>query len=215
MPPALDPFDPQAAMMSPAAAGDARATVPPPGRLRRFTAEECQQMLKAGILHPDEPFELLDGHLMLMMSTGPRHRWCVAELARLLTLRLAEHDDTLMVDVQAPIRLNDLTEPEPDVAITRRADAPRIPPPEDVLLVVEVSDSTLATDRGDKMPRYAAAGIPEMWLVNLQREEVEVYRDPRPEAATYATKTTVGADATLTLAALPDAGTIPVADFMP
>jgi hypothetical protein len=54
-----------------------------------------------------------------------------------------------------------------------------------------------------------------MWLVNLQREEVEVYRDPRPEAATYATKTTVGADATLTLAALPDAGTIPVADFMP
>jgi Uma2 family endonuclease len=185
-------------------------------RLRRFTVAEYHAMGRAGILGEDDRVELIDGHVRAMSPIGAPHIRCVSLLNRLLhRLLIAYGDDALLVNVQGSIRLNDYSEPEPDASVFRLTEETKIPTPEDVLLVVEVSDTTLAYDRRVKLPRYAAAGIPEVWIVNLRRDEVEVYRTPRPDDATYASKAVYAAGDTLTLAALPDAGSVAVAGFMP
>jgi len=109
------------------------------------------------------------------------------------------------MSIQNPVRLSDFSEPEPDVALLRprpdlyRARKPRA---EDVLLLVEVADTSLDYDRRTKLPRYAAAGIPEVWIVNLVDQRVEVYRDPRPDG--YATHTVHARGDSLAPASLPE-----------
>jgi Uma2 family endonuclease len=185
-------------------------------RLRRFTVEEYHAMGRAGILGDDDHVELIDGQIIAMPPIGGAHASHASQINRRLNrLLFAYGDDTLFCDMQNPVRLDDGTEPEPDVAIVRRTTMGEVATHHDALLVVEVADTTLDYDRGVKLPRYAAAGIPEVWIVNVQAGEIEVYRAPRPEAATYATKTTHAAGDTLTLAALPDAGSVAVADILP
>ncbi len=143
-----------------------------------ITADEFEQMGRAGIFHPDARLELLEGEIYQMSPIGSRHAACVKVLSALLH-RL--YGAKLVVSTQDPIRLNDFSEPEPDVALLRwRDDFYRSahPMPADVLLVIEVADSTVETDRSYKVPLYARAGIPEAWLVNLPEERIEIFAEP-------------------------------------
>ena len=145
---------------------------------RRFTVGEYYRMAEAGILRPDERVELIEGEIVTMAAIGSRHASTVMRLNRLLASELG---DRTLVLVQAPVRLSDLSEPEPDVALLRpRSDdyASAHPGPDDVLLIVEVAESTVAFDRGMKLRLYAAAGIPEYWIVDLADDRIEVYQQP-------------------------------------
>ena len=168
---------------------------------RKLTADEYQRMAAAGILHEDERVELLDGELYEMAPIGDDHIGGVNSLTFFFSRRVG---DQAIVSVQNPIRLSNYSEPEPDIALLRpRADFYRTGKarPEDVLLLVEVASSSLDYDRSMKLPRYAAAGIAEVWIVNLVEQYIEVYRDPGVDG--YATRTLHTRGATLTPAALP------------
>ena len=136
-------------------------------------------MGKAGILRPDDRVELIKGVIVEMAPIGSRHAFCVDGLTR--TFQRALTDAEGWVRTQHPVSLSDDSEPQPDVVIARPpADQylQRHPEPGDILLVVEVADSSLVYDRRTKVPLYAAAGIPEYWLIDLVGYRIEVYRDP-------------------------------------
>lgn len=144
----------------------------------RFTVAEYERMGQAGIFSPGERVELVYGEIIQMSPIGERHAASVNVLDEIVRERLGRG---VTVSVQNPVLLDDSSEPQPDLLILkRRADFYRHahPRPEDVLVVIEVSDSTLELDRKVKMPLYAGAGIPEAWLVNLPEDCVEVYSDP-------------------------------------
>ena len=145
---------------------------------RRFSVGEYYAMAEAGILGPDERVELLDGEIVVMAPIGNRHAFCVDWLTRFWILALAER---AIVRIQNPVRLNDNSEPEPDITLLAWRDdfyASAHPGPQDVLLLIEVADSTADSDRNEKLPLYARAGILEVWIVNLQDRRVEVYTEP-------------------------------------
>ncbi len=145
---------------------------------RRFTVDEYQRMGQVGILGEDDRLELLEGEIVEMAPIGSRHQAAVDRLTRLFSNQVA---DGAMVRVQGPIQLGGDSEPQPDVTILRlRADfyASAHPGPGDVLLLVEVSDSSTEYDREVKVPLYARHGILEVWLVGLESEVIEVYRGP-------------------------------------
>ena len=171
---------------------------------RRFTVDEYYTMARAGILTEDDRIELIDGLIIAMSPIGDPHVDCVNHLNRLFVLRT---DPRAVVSVQNPVRLSDFTEPQPDLVLIRPGRA-GVPDAKDVLLLVEVADTTLAFDREIKVPRYAAAGIPEVWIVALQEERVEVYRKPGP--AGYAETASFGRGEELTVEALPEVGTFAV-----
>jgi len=144
---------------------------------RRFNVTEYYKMAKAGILKPDDRVELIEGEIIKMRPIGSPHAACVARLVQLLPRAI---DDRALLWVQNPVRLDDYSEPVPDVALLRpRKDfyAARHPLPKDTLLVIEVADSTLLKDRNVKVPLYARKGLREVWLVNIPKEIVEVYFD--------------------------------------
>ena len=145
----------------------------------RFTVDEFHRMVRAGILREDDRAELIDGEVVRMAPIGDRHASCVINLNDEFTKRSA---DRYVVSPQNPLRLSRHAELYPDLLLLRPPRgryATSVPVPDDVLLVVEVSDTTLATDRRVKVPQYAAAGIPEAWVVNLPRRAIEVYTEPR------------------------------------
>jgi Uma2 family endonuclease len=143
---------------------------------RRFTVHEYHRMAEVGILHEDDRVELIDGELVEMAAIGTRHFTCVNGLNRLLVRGVG---DEAIVSVQNPVRLGEYWEPQPDLAVIRNRDyRESLPEPGDVLLLIEVSDTTLSYDRGVKLPLYARAGIPEVWIVNLPVEAVERHTEP-------------------------------------
>ncbi|HEX8721997.1 MAG TPA: Uma2 family endonuclease [Pyrinomonadaceae bacterium] len=145
---------------------------------RSFTVAEYERMGQFGIFSEDARVELVCGEIIDMSPIGERHAACVAILTQLITLRLRL---SALVWAQNPVVLDDYSEPQPDLAILKpRGDNYRTskPTPDDVLLVIEVSDTTLEYDRQVKMRLYARAGIPEAWVVNLPDERIEVYGDP-------------------------------------
>ena len=149
---------------------------------RLISVAEYERMGEAGILNPADRLELLEGEIYEMSPIGSPHAACVDTLAYILH-GLARR--RYMVRVQNPVRLNDFSEPQPDVALVRwRDDFYRRahPTPADVLLVIEVADSTVETDRSVKLPLYAGAGVPEVWIVNLPGEAVEIYAGPQGTA---------------------------------
>ncbi len=168
---------------------------------RRFTVDDFHRMAETGILTEDDRVELLDGQVLEMAPIGPAHAGCVNRLTRLFT-RLTAGSAT--VSVQNPVVLSARSEPQPDLAILRyREDgyAEAHPSPGDVLLVVEVADSSSQSDRAVKVPLYAAAGIGEVWLVDLDRRKIEICRDPTREG--YRDVCTVGTVQTITPLRLP------------
>ena len=147
-----------------------------------FTVEEYERMGEAGIFPPNARLELIEGEIYEMSPIGSPHAACVKFLSELLHSLFG---GTLTIGIQDPIRLNDFSEPQPDVSLLRRRDdfyRGAHPTPADVLLVVEVSDTTVETDRKVKVPLYARAGIPEAWLVNIPDGRIEVYSDPSGDA---------------------------------
>jgi Uma2 family endonuclease len=153
---------------------------------RWITVDEYERMGKAGIFHPDDRLELLEGEIYEMSPIGSPHAACVDFLITLLTEFARRR---FIVRGQNPIHLNDFSEPQPDIALLRwRDDFYKYghPMPADVLLVIEVADSTVESDRSYKMPLYAKAGISEAWLVNLPDEKIELYAEPADGAYQFA-----------------------------
>lgn len=177
---------------------------------RRFTVEEYCAMAEIGILAEGERIELLDGEILVMPPIGTPHEDGTTRLSSDLIYRLYGR---AWVRVQNSVRLDDYGLPEPDIAVVRlRDDYHRErATPADVLLLIEVSDTSLEFDREVKLARYAAADIPEVWIVNLRAREVEVYDDPRDGA--YQGRRVVGADGSISPRAFPDV-VLNVADFL-
>ena len=183
-------------------------------RERPFTVDEYHRLAEAGVLTEDDRVELLDGRIITMSPIGSAHLHCVNRLNRLFTTRIYQQDPPpALVSVQNPVRLSPQSEPEPDVVLLR-PDAPqdRTPIPDDVLLVVEVADTTLAYDRTVKQKHYAAAGISEYWIVDLNAATVIVHRNPG--VGGYGSVVTHDAEAALTVEALPDLSVLPVSEIV-
>jgi Uma2 family endonuclease len=143
-----------------------------------FTAEEFERLGEAGILRQDARLELIEGEIFEMSPIGSLHAACVDALT-LLLIEIARR--RFIVRVQSSVLLNDFSEPQPDVTLLRWRDdfySGALPKPEDVLLVIEVADTTVVKDRTMKIPLYARSGVPEAWLVNIPEEQVDIYSDP-------------------------------------
>ncbi len=139
-----------------------------------FTVGDYHRMTETGVLRRDARVELLDGQVVEMSPIGSRRAGCVNRLTQMLAQAMAGR---ATVGIQNPVVLDDFSEPQPDVAVlTYRADgyAARHPGPADVLLLIEVMVTSADIDRDVKIPLYARAGIPEVWLVDLDADAVEV-----------------------------------------
>jgi hypothetical protein len=178
---------------------------------RALTIAEYHRMGEVGILTGRDRVELIEGELVAMAPIGSEHSGTVNALTRLLVEIVGDRG---VVAVQNPVQLDDLTEPEPDFAVLKpRPDYYRraTPRADDVLLLIEVADSSLAYDRAVKRSLYARHGIPEFWIVNLTAGEVEVCRTPTGD--NYASVLHVGREAILESVLLPGAA-IPVATLL-
>ncbi len=141
-----------------------------------LTTEDYHRMAESGILDEDDRVELIDGKIVPMTAIGTPHLNCVNELNYLFVHNVSEDVE---VSIQNPVQLGPHQEPEPDVALLRRdRDRTQVPQAEDVLLLIEVADTTLRKDREVKLPRYARAGIPQVWIVNLEDGRLETYAHP-------------------------------------
>lgn len=149
-------------------------------RRRPFNVEEYYRMAEVGILHENERVELIQGEIVEMSPIGDRHAACVRETQRLFHQQAG---NTAVVSTQNPLLLEDLSEPLPDLAILKAGKYRRHPTPNEVLLIIEVSDTTEAYDREVKVPMYARSAIPEVWVVRLLAHSIRVYR--HPENGTY------------------------------
>lgn len=145
---------------------------------RKFTVEEYHYFIEQGVFKPEERLELIEGELIEMSPIGKRHAGSVDFIADFLRKIIS---DNAIVRVQNPIVLDDFSEPQPDVCLLKRredfyrqTDAVA----KDALLVVEVADTTVKYDREVKFPRYAANGIGEAWLIDLENDRVEIHSEP-------------------------------------
>lgn len=153
----------------------------------KLSIEEYHKLAEVGILNEDSRVELIEGELIEMSPIDPPHSWMINKLNRLLVNQVGNQ---AVVSVQNSVRLPPNSEPQPDFVLLREHMAnnkTRIAGPEDVLLVIEVADSTLAYDRGVKQRLYAKARIPIFWIVNVSDENIETYRGP--EGTGYREKT--------------------------
>jgi Uma2 family endonuclease len=143
-----------------------------------FTVEEYYRMGEAGILTSEDRVELIEGEVLAMPPIGSVHAGRLDQLAE----RLGQvSQERWIVRVQNPIRLNDFSEPQPDLCLLKRRDDFYVghhPAPQDVLLVIELSETSLDQDRKIKVPLYAQAGIPEVWVIALSLGWIEVYAEP-------------------------------------
>jgi Uma2 family endonuclease len=147
-------------------------------QLRPLTSAEYYQMMETGIIQEGERLELISGQIFTMAAKGVRHTICTRRLFKQLLSVMGDRAD---VQSQDPITLPNNSEPEPDIVIAKlRKDnyENSHPVPADIILVIEVSDTTLKFDQEIKAPLYAAAGINEYWIVNLIDNRLEVYRQP-------------------------------------
>lgn len=157
----------------------------------RWTVEDFHKMVDAGLLTEDSGVELIDGEVVEMAPIGSGH---AGKVSRLVHLFSSLAGNRAIVSPQNPIVLGDYSEPQPDIALLRwREDfyENAHPRPQDILLLIEVSDVTARYDRQIKVPLYACHGIPEVWLIDLHCQCVEIYRHPREghylQADTYRT----------------------------
>ena len=153
-----------------------RPTAPTP---RRFDVDDYYRMAAAGILTPEDRVELIEGEIVDMAPIGSEHAATTDILNELVTRAVATAQ--AQVRVQGPLRLDRRNEPQPDLLLLRpRADRYRAthPTAADVLLLIEVADSSLAFDRGQKLALYARHGVPEVWIVDLVGRAIEICRTP-------------------------------------
>ena len=143
-----------------------------------LTTQQYHLMHEAGVFQEGDRIELINGEITTMSPIGRKHATCVARLNAILTNRLF---GKAIIWPQNSIRLNDNSEPQPDIAILKFRDdfyEEGLPTPEDILLIIEVADSSIDYDREVKAPLYGLAGIPEMWLFDVNKKEIEGYSQP-------------------------------------
>jgi Uma2 family endonuclease len=143
----------------------------------RWTVQEFHRLADNGLFNEDDRVELIEGEIIKMAPIGSGHAGRVKRLNHTLTVML---DGKAVISVQDPVVLGDYSEPQPDIAVLRWRDDFYIhanPQAEDILLIIEVADSTVRYDRTTKLPVYARYGIPEVWIVNLPQHRIEVYRE--------------------------------------
>jgi len=186
--------------------------------VRRFTLAEYHTLIDVGVLKPGDPYELLNGVIKFKMPQNTPHASTSSKLEKRLWKMLPEE---LLLRTQKPITIsNQDSEPEPDLAIVLGPDTrydDNQPTPRDVLLIVEVSDSSFEEDRGEKLQSYAAARIPCYWIVNLRAHIIEVYTLPRGgRNPTYRSRVdfTAGTAVPVVIAGK-TLGTIPTSEILP
>jgi Uma2 family endonuclease len=143
----------------------------------RFSGEEYSRLGELGVLCGEDRVELIDGEVIAMNPEGSRHFACVARLIRFLTPRVGE----ALLTAKGSLSLPDQTWPMPDVMVLRPSEhdyESGNPTREDALVVIEVSDTTLAFDRNVKSVRYAEGSIPEYWMVDLTRDKIVIHQQP-------------------------------------
>ena len=178
---------------------------------KRYTIDEYHHMAEVGILKEDERVELIDGEVVYMSPIGTRHASCVRRLIAQLTEHVGRN---AIVDAQNPVQLSEYAEPQPDISLLKyRADyyVKQTPAPEDILLLIEVADTSLAYDRDLKVPLYARSGVPEVWVVDLTGDAVLVRR--KPEGGAYTEARTARRGEALTLPGI-DGSAIKVEDIL-
>jgi Uma2 family endonuclease len=180
--------------------------------LRLFTVEEYDRMIESGILGEDERVELLEGRIVKMSPKGIPHAATNDRAGRYF---IKHFDERVIVRNQNPIRLSDSSEPEPDLVLAAPLEKQYLdhhPIPADILLVLEIADSSVSIDRNYKSRLYAAAGIIQYCIINLQTNELEDYRDPAPDG--YRSKQTYKAEQSFSLVAFPET-VFAIGEFLP
>ncbi len=144
---------------------------------KRFTVHDYHRMAEVGIFDGDQRVELIDGEIVQMAARGAKH---ASYVNRLTLYAVTELGRTHIVSIQNSVRLADFHEPTPDLMVLRLRDDydDHLPTAADVLLLIEVSDSTLRYDRKVKLPLYAQAGIPEVWIVDVNGQRLTRYSQP-------------------------------------
>lgn len=169
---------------------------------RRFTVAEYLRMAEVNLWGEDSRLELLWGEIVEMSPINVPHALCVNRINMLLSAKLAGR---AIVSIQNPIQLDEYSLPQPDVALWRLSsgeDYDRLAGPSDILLVIEVADTSIRYDQRAKSMLYGAAGIADYWIINLPTHQIEVYREPRPDG--YRTVTRYAAGETISPLAFAD-----------
>jgi len=146
---------------------------------KKFDLQEYHHLIDTGIFHEDKKVELIEGELFEMSPVGFRHASCVNKLNYIFSLKLGEK---AIVSIQNPIKLNNKSEPQPDIVLLKPRDdfyATQHPTPEDILLLIEVADSSIEYDRTIKLPSYAENKIIETWLIDLNNNFLEKHTNPK------------------------------------
>jgi Uma2 family endonuclease len=141
-------------------------------QVRKLTIADYYAMAEAGIIRPSERVELLNGRIIQMAPTGPRHQTIVDKLTEIL---VAQAKGRYRVRVDGPIRIPHFSEPEPDLVLYRRDLENKHPEPSDIYLAIEVSDTTLATDSGEKLQAYQEGRIKEYWIIDVANKAVRIH----------------------------------------
>jgi Uma2 family endonuclease len=178
-----------------------------------WTVEDYHRMSELGILDPTERTELIAGQITLMVAKGNPHILTVRLLTRAMETALS--DQSVLVSIQEPIQLNDISEPEPDLAIVQGNMfdyAERHPQPAEIHLIIEVADSTLRYDCQVKDKLYAKANIPDYWVVDLKNRQVHIFRNPTPTG--YASQLILAESQTVSPLAFPTV-IISIASILP
>jgi Uma2 family endonuclease len=168
----------------------------------QFTVKQFHKMAESGILSENDRVELIRGEMIDMSPIGTRHAGCVNRLVNLLIQLLGKK---IVLAAQNPVELNEISEPQPDIALLKPCpDFYRNshPQPEDIFLIIEVADTTVKYDRQVKIPLYAEANIPEVWLIDVNQEMIEVYR--HPVQGIYQDMQTLEKNQSLSILAFPD-----------
>ena len=177
-----------------------------------WTREEYEKMVSAGVFHPEDRLELVNGEILEMAPQSSPHATAISLVSEALS---TVYTPGFVLRVQVPIALGEASEPEPDIAVVRGQPRDYLAHhPTTAALIVEVSDSSLGYDREHKKGLYAASGIPEYWILNLIDRRLEVYRDLDQEKATYRSCTVLAHSNAVTPLDRPDAS-ISVADLLP
>jgi Uma2 family endonuclease len=158
------------------------ATAENPYRIHRFSVADYNRLGEIGLLTEDDRVELIDGEIIDMPPISSRHAGTVDYLNDRL---FAAVGGQAIVRVQNPIVLDDFSEPQPDITLLRPRDdfyTRSHPRPDDVLLVIEVAETTLSYDRDRKLPVYARAGIAEVWIIDVARNTLSAFRNPEGHA---------------------------------
>ena len=170
--------------------------------IRLLTVQEYHRMAEMGILEADERVELLAGQIVKMAAKGTAHSAAVTRTDKLLNNRLGER---ILVRLQDPVRLNNYSEPEPDIAVVVPDPLyyeDHHPIPSEVYLIVEVADTALRTDCGIKATIYAQSGIADYWVLDVNNRQVHVFREPSQDG--YQSRVILGDDASISPLQFPD-----------